>query len=105
MAYPQVALRYAACYVARTRNGFSPASREALFRRLKAVETGPVPLRQSGGPRSGRWGEGLTAAKMRECRWLVPGWWGEWSSRSGRRIATSGTRGSLGCGRAGWCGM
>lgn len=23
-------------------------------------------------PRGGRWGEGLTAEKMRECRWLKP---------------------------------
>ena len=59
-------------YVARTRNGFTPASREALFRRFKGLETAQCPFANLPEAKSGRWGEGLTAEKMLECRWLVP---------------------------------
>jgi ATP-dependent DNA ligase len=31
-----------------------------------------VSVRESAEAKSGRWGEGLTADKMRECRWLRP---------------------------------
>jgi bifunctional non-homologous end joining protein LigD len=59
-------------YAARTRNGFTPASREALFKRLKGLETTACPFANLPEVNSGRWGEGLTAAKMAECRWLRP---------------------------------
>jgi bifunctional non-homologous end joining protein LigD len=59
-------------YVARTRNGFTPASREQLFWQFKGLEIAACPFANlpEGGP--GRWGQGLTAAKMKECRWLKP---------------------------------
>lgn len=57
-------------YVARTRNGFTPATREKLFQRLRAVETTQCPFANLPETKSGRWGFGLTAAKMSECRWL-----------------------------------
>jgi bifunctional non-homologous end joining protein LigD len=59
-------------YAGRTRNGFTPSSREhlhKLFRGLEAVECPFANLPESHG---GRWGEGLTAEKMSECRWLQP---------------------------------
>jgi bifunctional non-homologous end joining protein LigD len=59
-------------YVARTRNGFTPASREALFRRFTALETDMCPFSNLPEDKSGRWGVGLTAAKMTECKWLEP---------------------------------
>jgi DNA ligase D-like protein (predicted ligase) len=59
-------------YVARTRNGFTLASREALFRRFKGLEAAQCPFANLPEAKSGRWGVGLTAEKMRECRWLVP---------------------------------
>jgi ATP-dependent DNA ligase len=59
-------------YVARTRNGFTPGSREALFRRFKGLETAKCPFANLPEAKSGRWGVGLTAAKMGECRWLEP---------------------------------
>jgi ATP-dependent DNA ligase len=31
-----------------------------------------VSIRESAEAKSGRWGEGLTADKMKECRWLKP---------------------------------
>jgi bifunctional non-homologous end joining protein LigD len=59
-------------YAARTRNGFTPASRAELFKRLKPLETKECPFANLPEERSGRWGAGLTAKKMAECRWLKP---------------------------------
>jgi len=59
-------------YVARTRNGFTPSSRQELFKRLKPLETQKCPFANLPEVRSGCWGEGLTAAKMKTCRWLEP---------------------------------
>jgi ATP-dependent DNA ligase len=59
-------------YVARTRNGFTPATREKLFQRLRTLETTQCPFANLPETKSGRWGFGLTAAKMSECRWLRP---------------------------------
>ena len=59
-------------YVARTRNGFTPATREKLFERLRALETTQCPFANLPETKSGRWGFGLTAAKMSDCRWLKP---------------------------------
>ena len=53
------------------RNGFVPALRAKVFERFKGLETETCPF--SNLPqRKGRWGEGLTADKMAECRWLRP---------------------------------
>ena len=59
-------------YVARTRNGFTPASRAALFRAFRGLETAECPFVNLPEARAGRWGEGLTRAKMAECQWLRP---------------------------------
>jgi len=59
-------------YVARTRSGFTPSSRQELFKRLKPLEIQECPFANLPETRSGRWGEGLTAAKMKTCRWLKP---------------------------------
>jgi bifunctional non-homologous end joining protein LigD len=59
-------------YVARTRNGFTPSSREHLFKKLKPLEVKECPFANLPEARSGRWGAGLTAAKMKDCRWLKP---------------------------------
>jgi DNA ligase D-like protein (predicted ligase) len=59
-------------YAARTRNGFTPASRAELFKKTKPLETDKCPFANLPETRSGRWGAGLTAAKMVECRWLKP---------------------------------
>ena len=59
-------------YVARTRNGFTPSSRQELFKRLKPLEIQECPFANLPEARSGRWGAGLTAAKMKTCRWLKP---------------------------------
>jgi bifunctional non-homologous end joining protein LigD len=59
-------------YVARTRNGFTPAARVALFRKFAALEVPDCPFANLPEPRGGRWGQGLTKTKMAECRWLKP---------------------------------
>jgi DNA ligase D-like protein (predicted ligase) len=59
-------------YAARTRNGFTPALRQALFEKIKPLETDKCPFANLPEKKAGRWGAGLTAAKMAECRWLKP---------------------------------
>jgi ATP-dependent DNA ligase len=59
-------------YVARTRNGFTPRSRLDLFEQLGKLETATCPFSNLPEPKGGRWGQGLTAAKMAECRWVKP---------------------------------
>jgi len=59
-------------YAARTRNGFTPASRAELFKKIKPLEIQHCPFANLPEKKAGRWGAGLTAAKMAECRWLRP---------------------------------
>lgn len=59
-------------YVARTRNGFTPVTRAQLFRKFKALEIKECPFVNLPEAKSGRWGQGLTKAKMAECVWLKP---------------------------------
>ena len=59
-------------YAARTRNGFTPSSRAELFKKIKPLEIKECPFANLPEKKAGRWGAGLTAAKMAECRWLKP---------------------------------
>jgi ATP-dependent DNA ligase len=59
-------------YVARTRSGFTPASRQRLFERLRGLEVPDCPFVNLPEAKSGRWGQGLTKEKMQECRWVKP---------------------------------
>jgi bifunctional non-homologous end joining protein LigD len=59
-------------YAARTRNGFTPASRAQLMKRFRGLEIAECPFVNLPETKSGRWGQGLTAAKMKDCRWLRP---------------------------------
>ena len=58
-------------YTGRTRSGFTPASRDQLFRRFKGLETERCPFANLPEGKGGRWGEGMTAEKMRDCWWLL----------------------------------
>src|SRR3984893_15326258 len=78
---------YKLMYAARTRNGFTPASPVELFEKIKPLEIKECPFANLPEKKSGRWGAGLTAAKMVECRWLKPQLVGqfefvEWTSDS-----------------------
>jgi DNA ligase D-like protein (predicted ligase) len=59
-------------YGARTRNGLTPGSRAELFKKIKPLETKECPFANLPEKKAGRWGAGLTATKMLECRWLDP---------------------------------
>ncbi len=59
-------------YVSRTRNGFTPSSRVELAKRFKGLVTKACPFSNLPEPKGGRWGAGLTAAKMKDCVWLKP---------------------------------
>lgn len=59
-------------YAARTRNGFTPKLRAELLKRFRPLETKECPFANLPEKKAGRWGAGLTAAKMAECRWLKP---------------------------------
>jgi DNA ligase D-like protein (predicted ligase) len=59
-------------YAARTRSGFTPALREHVFAKLKKLEIKTCPFSNLPEKSGGRWGQGLTAEKMKECRWLKP---------------------------------
>ena len=59
------------------RSGFTPASRGQLFRRFQGLAVADCPFANLPGATGGRWGQGLTAEKMTECRWLMPSLVGE----------------------------
>jgi ATP-dependent DNA ligase len=59
-------------YAGRTRNGFRPGSREHLYKRFRNLQVPECPFANLPEKRAGRWGLGLTAEKMNECRWLRP---------------------------------
>lgn len=58
-------------YVARTRNGFTPSLRLALMKRFRPLRTSECPFANLPEEKGGRWGAGLTAAKMKDCVWLL----------------------------------
>ena len=81
-------------YAARTRNGFTPAIRPTLMRKFQGLETGECPFANLPELKVGRWSEGLTAEKMKECRWLKPYWSGSSNFWNGRPMIIYDTRGS-----------
>jgi DNA ligase D-like protein (predicted ligase) len=59
-------------YVARTRNGFVPASRRQVFSKLKHLATPTCPFVNLTETRRSRFGEELNAEKMKKAVWLKP---------------------------------
>ena len=59
-------------YAARTRNGFTRAVRQQLSKKFRPLEIAECPFANLPEAKSGRWGQGLTKAKMTDCRWLKP---------------------------------
>lgn len=59
-------------YVARVRNGFVPASRRQVFEKIRGLTTEKMPFANLPDNHPSRWGESLTAEKMKECVWLRP---------------------------------
>lgn len=59
-------------YAARVRAGFIPATRREVFEKIKGLRTTKCPFVNLPETGNGRWGQGLTAKKMKECVWLRP---------------------------------
>jgi hypothetical protein len=59
-------------YAARVRAGLVPATRREVFERIKHLKTAKCPFANLPELTAGRWGQGLTAEKTRECVWLRP---------------------------------
>jgi len=59
-------------YVARVRNGFVPASRRQVFEKIRGLISPTMPFVNLPDENPSRWGENLTAEKMKECVWLRP---------------------------------
>jgi ATP-dependent DNA ligase len=59
-------------YAARVRAGLVPATRRAVFEKIKHLKAAKCPFANLPELSDGRWGAGLTAEKMKECVWLRP---------------------------------
>ena len=59
-------------YAASVRAGIPPEFRRALLPHFDELQTPRCPFVNLPERTEGRWGEGLTAAKMALCRWLEP---------------------------------
>jgi len=59
-------------YVARVRNGFVPASRRQVFEKIRGLVSLEMPFVNLPDEKESRWGDSLTADKMKQCVWLVP---------------------------------
>jgi DNA ligase D-like protein (predicted ligase) len=59
-------------YVARVRNGFVPASRRQVFEKIRHLVSPVMPFANLPDTHKSRWGDELTAEKMKECVWLRP---------------------------------
>jgi DNA ligase D-like protein (predicted ligase) len=59
-------------YASRVRNGFVPATRREVFKQIAVLKTDKCPFANLPQKDAGRWGQGLSAEKMKGCVWLKP---------------------------------
>jgi DNA ligase D-like protein (predicted ligase) len=59
-------------FAARVRAGFIPATRRDVYEQLKGLKITKCPFANLPQKEPGRWGQGLTAGKMKSCVWLKP---------------------------------
>jgi DNA ligase D, 3''-phosphoesterase domain/DNA polymerase LigD, polymerase domain/DNA polymerase LigD, ligase domain len=59
-------------FVAKVRNGFVPRVRDEIFPALTKLLIDGCPFVNLPEKKASRWGEALTANRMKECRWLKP---------------------------------
>ena len=59
-------------FAARVRAGFIPAIRRDVYDHLKGLKITKCPFANLPQKEPGRWGQGLTAEKMKQCVWLKP---------------------------------
>ena len=79
-------------FAARVRAGFNHALKRLLLEQFPKLATTACPFRNLPERTKGRWGDGLTAQDMQNCRWLkrVPTFWSSIQcSKQKRLLATS----------------
>jgi ATP-dependent DNA ligase len=59
-------------YVANVKDGFVQRIRDEIFPALKKLRIDDGPFTNLPEKKASRWGEALTAEKMKECRWVKP---------------------------------
>jgi ATP-dependent DNA ligase len=59
-------------FAGRIRAGFVPATRREVFGKLKGLKIAKCPFVNLPEKEPGRWGQGLTAEKMKSCIWVKP---------------------------------
>ena len=59
-------------FASRVRAGFVPATRREVFAQIKHLKIAKCPFANLPEQSEGRWGQGLTAEKMKNCIWLKP---------------------------------
>jgi len=59
-------------YAARVRNGFVPMQRQQIFKNIRGLVSPQMPFANLPDQHPSRWGDNLTAEKMKECVWLRP---------------------------------
>jgi ATP-dependent DNA ligase len=59
-------------YAARVRAGFVPLTRRQVYEAIKGLEMPRCPFVNLPEKGAGRWGQGLTAEKMKDCAWFKP---------------------------------
>lgn len=59
-------------YASRVRAGFVPATRRQVAAKFKGLQSAKCPFVNLPQKDAGRWGQGLTAEKMKNCIWLKP---------------------------------
>ena len=59
-------------FVAKVKNGFLPGTQRRILSALRQLETDRCPFANLPEDRTSRWGQPITAEKMKECRWVKP---------------------------------
>jgi bifunctional non-homologous end joining protein LigD len=59
-------------FAGRVRAGFVPATRREVFAKIKGLKIAKCPFANLPEKEPGRWGQGLTAEKMKSCIWVKP---------------------------------
>jgi ATP-dependent DNA ligase len=59
-------------FVAKVKDGFVPRIRDEIFPALQKLRVVHCPFKNLPEKRASRWGESLTAEKMKQCHWIKP---------------------------------
>jgi bifunctional non-homologous end joining protein LigD len=95
-------------FAGRVGTGFSEKLLSSLYSELNKIGVDKCPFYNLPAVGRNRWDQGLTAAEMRRCHWVKPGWSARLSLRNGHGMTVSDSRSFLGLEktrlRMRWCG-